>query len=73
MAHRENPATCAAVMVGGIDSSWRAVRTSTSAGPGWSKASERAPSNWSGRSTRSPWIPRAFATSANTGLSRPVP
>ena len=62
-----------AVIVGGMDSSWRAVTTSSSAGPSWARNSSTAPARSSGRSTRRPWIPSDSASAAKSGFSRSVP
>jgi hypothetical protein len=62
LEHEEAEAfTCSRVIVGGIESSWRFTRTSTSAGPSWRRASAIIEGTCSGVSARSPRIPAASA------------
>ena len=49
VAYRVNPLICSNVSFGGIDSSWRAVTMSITAGPLWAKASRSASSSVASR------------------------
>lgn len=58
------PLTWPPVMVGGSESAGGSVNTSTSAGPGWSRAARSPVSTAPGSSTRTEKIPSARATAA---------
>src|SRR5204862_539107 len=61
------------VALGGMASSWRALTTSSSAGPLCASTSRTAPSSFCGSSTRMPWMPIASAIAAKLGFLSSVP
>lgn len=72
IAKRANPLACSRVMAGGMDSSWRSVTTSSTAGPSCARNSSTAFGRSRDRSTRQLRMPRASPTAAKSGFSRSV-
>jgi hypothetical protein len=67
VAYKVKPLICSNVMVGGMDSSWRAVITSTSAAPSWSNAVLRGFGKVVWRSARVPAASQCMTHSSGAG------
>src|SRR5262249_6029176 len=70
---RAKPLACWIVALGGMDSTFGSVTTSTSTGPLVASAFSRAGRTWAGSSTRRPVRPTASASAAKLGFFNSTP